>query len=87
MDEVTLAKLFRKLGAPDPASWAHSQVAEEMPQLARFLFLREAWKRVVPDGGQTWIAEQLKVDVNKPGGGIVPALKRVLALGAEPDDQ
>ena len=35
-----LTALFQKFGAPDPESWAASQVEEGIPQLQRFLFLR-----------------------------------------------
>ena len=35
--------LFRRLGAPSPSDWAHSQVTEGVPQLARFIFLKQAW--------------------------------------------
>jgi hypothetical protein len=39
-----LAEQFRGLGADDPEGWAASEVAEEIPQLARFLFLRSLWR-------------------------------------------
>ena len=39
-----LAHLFKIAGASDPEAWARSEVEEGIPQLARFLFLRQAWK-------------------------------------------
>ena len=42
MNERELTELFRKLGARDPSAWARSQTSEKIPQLARFLFLRQA---------------------------------------------
>lgn len=46
--EVTaLAERFRKLGARNAEEWAQSEVHENIPQLARFVFLRELWKLVV----------------------------------------
>lgn len=39
-----LAEQFRGLGAGDPAGWAASEVEEDIPQLARFLFLRRLWR-------------------------------------------
>jgi len=44
MNQKELAALFQKLGARDPDHWARSQVEEGVPQLARFLFLRQAWR-------------------------------------------
>lgn len=41
--EAELAELCRSLGAPDAEQWAHSQVAEDIPQLLRFLFLKHEW--------------------------------------------
>jgi hypothetical protein len=39
-----LTALFRKLGAPDPGQWARPQRDEGIDQVARFVFLRQAWK-------------------------------------------
>jgi hypothetical protein len=39
-----LAEQFRGLGAGDPEGWAASEVEEDIPQLARFLFLRRLWR-------------------------------------------
>jgi hypothetical protein len=44
MNQKDLAATFRKLGARDPEGWADSQVEEGIPQLARYLFLRQAWR-------------------------------------------
>jgi hypothetical protein len=44
-----ITRLFAALGADDPQGWAESEVAENLPQLARYRFLRalsqdiEAW--------------------------------------------
>lgn len=86
MTEQELTTLFRKLGARDPAAWARSQVNENIPQLARFLFLRQAWKLVVSDNDSSWIAEMRQADPNKPGGDIGSAIARVLAAGGREDD-
>jgi hypothetical protein len=43
VDELQeLTELFARLGAPRPESWARSQLEEGIPQLARFVFLRQA---------------------------------------------
>lgn len=81
-----LTELFRKLGARNPAEWARSQRDEGLPQLARFLFLREAWKLVVDDKDSTWIRDRIKDDPSEPGGEIGPALERLVAAGATEDD-
>jgi hypothetical protein len=85
MNERELTELFRKLGAQDPEGWAHSQITEGIPQLGRFLFLREAWKLVVGPDDSSWISEMRKLPADGPGGGIRPALDRLLATGAESD--
>jgi len=82
-----LTALFRKLGAPDPEGWARSQLDEGIDQLARYVFLREAWKRVVPPETANWIDEQIasaKARPADPGAG--PALQRLLAAGAARTD-
>jgi len=42
MNQEQLTALFQKLGARHPEGWARSQIKEGIPQLARFLFLRQA---------------------------------------------
>lgn len=39
-----LAEKFRAAGAEQPEEWAASEVEDEIPQLARFLFLRRLWR-------------------------------------------
>lgn len=86
MNEEELTRIFRKLGAQDPAGWAGSQVREGIPQLARFVFLRQAWSGVLAEEDHGWIAQSLRLDPRTPGGGIAPALKRLKALGASDQD-
>jgi hypothetical protein len=81
-----LTALFGRLGAPDPELWARSQVTEGIPQLQRFLFLRQAWREVVADGDVGWIEQEKQTNPGGPGGAIAPALERVLAAGARPED-
>jgi hypothetical protein len=42
LDVTALTDLLRKLGARKPEVWAQSQAEEGIPQLLRWLFLREA---------------------------------------------
>lgn len=80
---------FRALGAFNPESWARSQIEEGIPQYARFVFLRQAWRSVIGDGDTSWIEPQLQEaerNPRDPGAGIGPALKRMLAAGASRED-
>lgn len=86
MNEQELTALFRKLGAREPAAWARSQINENIPQLARFLFLRQAWKLVVNNNDSNWIREMRQIDPDKPGGDIGPAITRLLAAGGQEGD-
>jgi hypothetical protein len=43
----SLAERFKKLGCENPESWARSEVEEDIPQLARFVFLRQLWGLVI----------------------------------------
>ena len=86
VNEHKLTELFRRLGAHNPAAWAHSQLEENLPQLARFLFLREAWKLVIKDGDVSWISELGRVKSNSPAGDAGPAVIRLLSGDVRQDD-
>jgi hypothetical protein len=86
MNEDELADLFFKLGARDSRGWAHSQLAEGLPQLARFLFLRQAWKLVIKTDDQRWISDAQHVSAASPGGAAGPALTRMLSAGVSQQD-
>lgn len=85
MDERELTELFRRLGARDPASWARSQLREGIPQLARFLFLRQAWRHVVREDGPSWTAA-LRANRAQVGERTIAALDRIAACGVPEDD-
>jgi hypothetical protein len=86
MNEQELTELFRKLGARDPEGWAHSQIRAGIPQLARYLFLREAWRRVVSPDDRHWMDEVIPKDPNGAGGELGPAIDRLLATGGRLED-
>jgi hypothetical protein len=84
-----LASHFRSMGAQNPESWARSQLEEGIPQFARLVFLREAWGAVIGDGDTRWIkrfTDEAERRPRDPGAGIGPALKRILASGADSGD-
>lgn len=89
IDLGELTVLFEKYGAPDPAGWARSQLDEGIPQLQRFLFLRQAWSLVLRDGDTDWIQAAIRHAEQHPdspyaGGGH--ALRRCLDKGVSADD-
>jgi hypothetical protein len=84
-----LSDLFRKLGATDPEQWAASQTDEGIPQLHRYLFLREAWQRIIAEDDVNWIEAYIRVSENNPNesyAGIGLALRRCLDNGAAVED-
>lgn len=86
LTEKELAELFRKLGARDPEGWASSQVREGIPQLHRFLWLREAWKLIVSDDNYDWMTTEIELAEarpNDPYAGVGLALKKCLDRGVD----
>jgi hypothetical protein len=84
-----LTHLFKIAGATDPHVWAKSEIDEGIPQLARFLFLRQAWRLVVADGDVSWIDREIqrsKQQPDVPGAGLGHALSRLLSSGANRED-
>lgn len=84
MNRQELITLFAGLGARNPEQWAKSQLDENIPQLARFLFLRQAWKLVVSPDDRTWM--QANTDSSNPGSAITAALQRLREKGASEED-
>ena len=84
-DLSALTKLFRELGATEPDQWARSQIDEGIPQLARYLFLRQAWRSVVREDDSRWIDGAISRAASHPdepyaGAGL--ALASLRAKGA-----
>ena len=89
MTHDELAALFRKLGARGPDAWADSQLTEGIPQLARFLFLRQAWQNIVREEDPSWIGRYIEAAENSPNepyAGVGHALKKLTARGATADE-
>lgn len=88
-NQKKLAELFRDLGARDPEGWASSQTSEGINQLHRFLFLRQAWERVISESDDAWIDQEIANSEKNPGqpfAGIGHALSRMKAKGVAPED-
>jgi len=68
MDIDRLTALFAKLGARDAESWAQSQIEEGIPQLQRFLFLRQAWRNVLEEHSTDWIERHIEEFERYPDG-------------------
>ena len=84
-----LTQLFAELGAPAPERWARTQLEHGIPQVARFLFLRAAWRHVLAEGDTAWIGATIDVAAQQPEApfaGIGAALARVRAAGARDED-
>jgi hypothetical protein len=88
-EQRRLAELLAKLGARAPEEWARSQVEEKIPQIARFLFLRQAWKLVIGEKDRSWIESErssAEAGSSAPGAAIGPALERLLAQEVSEED-
>lgn len=69
-----LVRRMRELGAPEPESWAQSELEEDFAQQARFLFLRPIWAEAIDSWGT---ADNIRK---------YPAGARLLDAGASPLD-
>ena len=79
-----LADVFRNAGADDPESWAHSQLAEDIPQLAIFSFAKALWQCVVAEDNDRWIegeSEWAEERPNDPCAQIGSALQEMIDKG------
>lgn len=82
-DKQSLSALFRKLGAPSPEMWAKSQLQEGINQLGRFVFIRQAWKKIIHNN-QSWIPA-MREDRYTPLE-VQNALRRVFSQGVDEQD-
>ena len=83
-----LKELFARSGAKDPEMWAKSEAHGER-QLARFLFLRQAWKYVVSEDSDSWIDFSIKSAKKHPKGpnaGLGISLEKALEEGVSKED-
>jgi hypothetical protein len=84
-DELrSLTDVFRRAGADDPESWAHSQLAEGIPQLAIFSFAKALWNGLIREDDDKWIDQEIewaKQHPSDPCAHVGPALQEMLAKG------
>src|SRR5262249_5910469 len=79
-----LTEIFRRYGADDPESWARSELAEGIPQLAIFSFAKAMWACVADEDDDRWIDQEIqwvKDRPNDPCAQIGPALAEMLSKG------
>lgn len=84
-----LASLLGHLGARDPEAWAQSQVSEGIPQLHRFLFLRQAWKQIVSECSPARIPQRISEYQHRPNdpyADVGRVLKACLDRGVSTED-
>ncbi|MEJ3652525.1 hypothetical protein WEH80_06025 [Actinomycetes bacterium KLBMP 9759] len=67
-----LLDALARLGCHDPEVWARSEIQEDIPQLARYRFLKSLWPDLIDD----WQA----------GAAQLPAAQRALLAGADEHD-
>lgn len=87
--EHELAEIFKQLGANSPESWARSQMREGIPQLLRFLFLKQAWEKIIGDGETQWILdaiERSRINPTEPYSGLGQSLQRMVDKGVALED-
>ena len=84
-DELrSLTEVFRRAGATDPESWAHSQLAEGIPQLAIFSFAKALWNGMIREDDDKWIEQEIEWAKSRPRDPCAqsgPALAQMLAKG------
>ena len=79
-----LTEVFSKHSADDPESWARSQLAEGIPQLAIFCFAKALWEGVIEENDNSWIEadiERAKSMPTAPCAQSGQALEEMLAKG------
>jgi hypothetical protein len=85
MSPAQLTEQFARLGAREPHSWASSQLEEGIPQLHRFVFLRQAWQAIVSRDNVQWIDSIQRAGTTEDAESR-DALARLLAAGIDQAD-
>ena len=86
-----LAATFRSVGAHHPEEWAASEVREDVPQVARYLLLRDLWRGIDEwrDGADEWVPLAAEDAERAPEAAFADAgaaLQRMLDAGVSVED-
>ena len=85
-----LTAVIERIGVSDAQSWALSEVLEQIPQAARAMFLRMAWRNVIePFRDPKWIDEHLELYRKDPTGPLAEgraAIERMLEARVARED-
>ncbi|SFR55687.1 hypothetical protein SAMN04488005_2860 [Yoonia tamlensis] len=87
--QEALTEIFSALGARAPEQLAVSQVSEGIPQLHRYLFLKQAWAQTVDEQDDSWIDREVEAarrHPDAPFSGKGHAIGRMLELGVARSD-
>ena len=84
-----LVALFRSLGAHSPEEWIQYLPEDPSTQLARYMFLKQAWDSVAQEGETKWIDDAIDrsgKSPDEPYAGLGHTLQRILSAGISRDD-
>lgn len=80
-------RLFAKLGVSEPEQWAIAEITENLGNLPRVAFLRQAWDEVPRSNDAAWVEKWMQHARKQPAEApIVAAYERLAALGASNGD-
>lgn len=85
-NKTELLELCRELGLGDAEALVRSELEEDIPQLARYTFLKGAWSQIVADGDLAWMDEQEQAGPagsTQPYAGVGAALRKLKKEGAD----
>jgi hypothetical protein len=71
---------------PDPEALVRSELTEDIPQVARYAFLKGAWAGIVPEDDLSWIENAERANPpgsNRPYAGVAAALRKLKKEGAD----
>ena len=84
-----LVAVFRNLGARSPEEWIQYLPEDPSAQLARYMFLKQAWDSVAQEGDTKWIDDAIaraEKHPDEPYAGLGHTLHKLLATGIPRED-
>lgn len=91
-ETLALVERFKLNGASNPERWARSEIKEDIPQLARYLLLKQIWDYEIDRWSsepERWIDDFERYSSKRPipvFANAAAAIKRIRALGASSED-